>query len=112
MVYAGRDFSPAEQAESQIYGLDFVNDLQEGESLTEAVWELIVREGEDPDPAFASGRRPYAGDPGGDHGADRHHATDRGVAAGCDVHGAGGGDDQLRTTRSPFGRHIQGEPVE
>lgn len=50
MAYAGRDFSPAEQAESQIYGLDFVNDLQEGESLVEAVWEVIVREGADPDP--------------------------------------------------------------
>ena len=50
MAYAGRDFSPAEQAESQTYGLDFVNDLAEGESVTAAVWELTVREGEDPNP--------------------------------------------------------------
>ena len=51
MAYAGRDFSPAEEAESQTYGLDFVNDLQEGESITEAVWELTVREGADPFPS-------------------------------------------------------------
>ena len=51
MAYAGRDFSPAEQAESLIYGLDFVNDLREGESLVEATWEVLVREGEDPDPS-------------------------------------------------------------
>jgi hypothetical protein len=50
MAYAGRDFSPAEQAESLIYGLDFCNDLQEGESITEAIWEVLVREGMDPDP--------------------------------------------------------------
>jgi hypothetical protein len=49
-MYVGRDFSPAEQAESLLYGLDFVNDLAEGESLTEATWELVVREGVDPDP--------------------------------------------------------------
>lgn len=49
-MYAGRDFSPAEQAESLILGLDFVNDLAEGESLTGTAWELVVREGVDPDP--------------------------------------------------------------
>jgi hypothetical protein len=50
MSYVGRDFSPAEQSESLIYGLDFCNDLTEGESLVGAVWEVIVREGADPDP--------------------------------------------------------------
>jgi hypothetical protein len=50
MVYAGRDFSPAEQAESLIYGLDFVNDVVEDEILTGAVWELVVRHGIDPAP--------------------------------------------------------------
>lgn len=49
-MYCGRDFSPAETAESLIYGLDFVNDLAEGESLTGATWEVLVREGADPDP--------------------------------------------------------------
>lgn len=49
-MYAGRDFSPAEKAESQQYGFDFVNDLSEGESLTAATWTLIVREGADPTP--------------------------------------------------------------
>jgi hypothetical protein len=49
-MYVGRDYSPAEQAESLIYGLDFVNDLSEGESLTEATWELLVRSGTDLDP--------------------------------------------------------------
>ena len=49
-MYAGRDFSPAEQDESIPYGLDFVDQLAPGETLTAAVWTLIVREGEDPDP--------------------------------------------------------------
>jgi hypothetical protein len=49
-VYCGRDFSPAEQAESRLYGLDFVNDLSDGESLTGATWDVSVRYGEDPDP--------------------------------------------------------------
>ena len=51
MAYVGRDFSPAEQAESLILGLDFVNDLSDGESLTGATWELLVRSGTDPDPS-------------------------------------------------------------
>jgi hypothetical protein len=50
MSYVGRDFSPAEQVESRQYGLDLVNDISEGETLTAAAWELIVREGVDPDP--------------------------------------------------------------
>lgn len=49
-MYAGRDFSPAEQTESLIYGLDFCNDVSEGEVLTGVAWELTVREGVDPAP--------------------------------------------------------------
>ena len=49
-MYVGRDFSPAEQVENLEYGLDFVNDIPEGDSLTAATWELMVRSGVDPTP--------------------------------------------------------------
>ena len=39
-----------ETAESRELGLDFINDVSEGEVLTAAVWELEVREGVDPAP--------------------------------------------------------------
>jgi hypothetical protein len=51
MAYCGRDFSPSEQAESQMYGFDFVNDLAENEALASVVWELLVRKGVDPNPS-------------------------------------------------------------
>ena len=51
MAYVGRDFTPAQPTESREYGLDFVHEMTEGETLTGATWELIVRRGEDPDPA-------------------------------------------------------------
>ena len=49
-MYAGRDYSPAEQVESQIYGFDLVNDLDPGEFLTGATWSLTVVQGVDPTP--------------------------------------------------------------
>ena len=50
-MYAGRDFSPAEQIESQIFGFDLVNDLDPGEFLTTATWSLTVVQGTDGSPA-------------------------------------------------------------
>ena len=49
-MYVGRDFSPAETVESIPYGLDFVDQLKVGETLTAATWTLEVREGVDPSP--------------------------------------------------------------
>lgn len=49
-IYCGRDFSPAEQAESEMYGFDFVNDLEEGETLSSATWSIIVLQGVDGTP--------------------------------------------------------------
>jgi hypothetical protein len=50
-VYAGRDYSPAEQVESQIFGFDLVNDLDPGETLTGAIWSLLVIQGTDANPS-------------------------------------------------------------
>jgi hypothetical protein len=50
VLYVGRDYSPAEQTENLVYGLDFVQDLSEGEELTGAAWEVVVLEGFDPAP--------------------------------------------------------------
>jgi hypothetical protein len=49
-VYVGLDFPPATQDESNVYGLDFINDLGPGEQLLNSTWELTVRAGEDPLP--------------------------------------------------------------
>lgn len=49
-MYAGRDFSPMETAESEVFGLDFVNDLIAGEILTGATWTLTVIQGVDATP--------------------------------------------------------------
>lgn len=50
-IYCGRDFSPAQQNESELYGLDFVNDLVAGEALTSAAWTLTVTNGVDGTPS-------------------------------------------------------------
>jgi len=39
-MYAGRDFSPQESTESEVLGLDFVNDLQQSETLMSSVWQM------------------------------------------------------------------------
>lgn len=39
-----------ETAESEVFGLDFVNDLDVGETLIGAVWLLTVIDGVDPTP--------------------------------------------------------------
>lgn len=49
-MFIGRDFSPAQQNENLEYTLDFVNDIPEGDTLTAAVWQLLVRRGTDPNP--------------------------------------------------------------
>src|SRR5262245_62826106 len=52
-MYTGRDFSVAEQVESERFGLDFVRDLQAGDTITSAAWTLSVTPGSngtDPNP--------------------------------------------------------------
>jgi hypothetical protein len=46
-MYAGRDFSPQETQESEPIGLDFVNDLDDGEFLMSSVWDMAAVSGLD-----------------------------------------------------------------
>lgn len=41
-MYVGSDYSPSDNPESEIYGLDFVNDLPSGDSITSATWTCLV----------------------------------------------------------------------
>lgn len=50
-MYVGKDFSPAAQYESLVYGLDFINDLQPGEQLLNSSWQISVAQGVDASPA-------------------------------------------------------------
>ena len=54
-MYAGRDFSPQEHDESEMLGLDFVNDLDSTETLTSSVWQITVAAGVDPTPDHRQG---------------------------------------------------------
>jgi hypothetical protein len=49
-MYAGRDFSPQETEESEVIGLDFVNDLEHNEVLMSSVWQIVPVAGVDPFP--------------------------------------------------------------
>ena len=49
-MYCGRDYSPQERNESEVIGLDFVNDLQAGETLISSAWAIAVISGVDTDP--------------------------------------------------------------
>lgn len=41
-MYVGRDFDPMDNAESDVFGFNFVNDLQAGDSIVSAVWNISV----------------------------------------------------------------------
>lgn len=49
-MYCGRDFSPQENQESEVFGLDFVNDFDDQEQILSSVWTIYVKEGYDPNP--------------------------------------------------------------
>jgi len=49
-VYVGKDFSPQENGESEVLGLDFVNDLDHDEFLVSSRWFVTVSLGVDPNP--------------------------------------------------------------
>lgn len=51
-MYVGRDFDPANATESEVYSLDFVNELASGESLSSVTSvTLTVFQGTDADPS-------------------------------------------------------------
>jgi hypothetical protein len=41
-MYVGRDFDPSDTGESERYTLDFVNDLQVGDTIVSAIWTCEV----------------------------------------------------------------------
>lgn len=43
-MYVGRDFSPADEGESENYSFDFVKDLAEGETIVGSTWYCTVAE--------------------------------------------------------------------
>lgn len=51
-MYLGRDFSPQEKHESEVFGIDFVNDLEHEEQLLSSLWTIKVVQGFDPMPNF------------------------------------------------------------
>ena len=51
-MYVGRDFSPQENGESEVIGLDFINDLEHNETLLSVKWTIKVTQGFDPDPVI------------------------------------------------------------
>lgn len=44
-MYAGRDFVVANVEDRNVYGFDFVHDLQSGDSVQRQSWSLTTREG-------------------------------------------------------------------
>ena len=53
-MYAGIDYSVSDVGESEIYGLDFVNDLSTGDSITSVQFTMSVSDNSpstDPNPA-------------------------------------------------------------
>lgn len=110
-MYVGRDFSPAEQDESLVYGLDFAGDLGPSEHITSATWTLIVRMGADPTPEDHLIGGPTLSTP---TGTTVQSATTQRIAGLL--------PDVTYTARAVVGTnqgntlslwsHIQGEPVE
>ena len=49
-MYCGRDWSPLGEDSTRVIGLDFVNDMNVGETLTTATWTIRVSDGVDLDP--------------------------------------------------------------
>src|SRR5215475_3087232 len=49
-MYAGIDFSPQENGESEVLGLDLVFDLDHDEVLMSSVWDIAAVAGVDPNP--------------------------------------------------------------
>jgi len=50
-MYAGRDYSPANVDENEIFGIDFVDDFNSTETILSATWSLTVKTGTDATPS-------------------------------------------------------------
>lgn len=46
-MYVGRDFSPSDPSESEVYSFDFSRDLGANETISTAVWSIAVVVGTD-----------------------------------------------------------------
>jgi hypothetical protein len=55
-MYAGKDFSPADQVESEIYSFDFVKDCASGETIASATWTCQVADDSEGTDGSASSR--------------------------------------------------------
>lgn len=51
-MYVGSDFQQSDTEEDEVYAFDYVNDLETGETITAAAFEITMATGggEDPDP--------------------------------------------------------------
>lgn len=49
-MYAGRDFSPSDVGENEVYSFDMINDLPDGDVINTGEMTLTVTEGDDDDP--------------------------------------------------------------
>jgi hypothetical protein len=50
-MYVGRNFQTSDPGESELYGLDFANDLGPGETIIGVTWYCETARGADPSPA-------------------------------------------------------------
>lgn len=54
-MYVGRDFDPSDTGENERYTLDFLNDIQQDDSIASVSWTCAVAaKSENPDPDAAS----------------------------------------------------------
>jgi hypothetical protein len=50
-MYCGQDWDPLDTAETDVFSLDFINDLNPGEGITAATFSITVTFGNDPSPS-------------------------------------------------------------
>ena len=50
-MYCGQDWDPLDIAETDVFSLNFINDLNSGEGIISVAWSIGVTYGNDPMPA-------------------------------------------------------------
>lgn len=50
-MFVGRDYDVADAGESQVYGIDFRNDMSASDTIVSVIFELTVASGTDPSPS-------------------------------------------------------------